>query len=349
MMDFDFPIDKERLAAELNDVELEGGYFTRSIDVIVVKGEDRVRFLNGQVTCELKNQEILAAPFGYFTSNKGRIESEVMIQVDAEELRLILPVGLGEKIAERLRKYIITDRVELAVRSTLGFYVIGAAGLHLLDPLGIAMPDAPFKWVPYELQYQLQTLMRLPDLGIERNIPCVLLIAEDHNRNADTLARSGLLPLGEEAYLQLRIEAGWPLFGEDYNHENFPQEVGLDDAVSYTKGCYLGQEVVARIHYRGGVQRQLRGLRIEEKELEPPLGTALLLLDDKEVGQVRSWTPLPCDGAHLGLAIVHNKAEPGSMLELIDEGGKSHGHAQVIALPFPALLLQTGPDDGLVN
>lgn len=348
-MDIDFPIDKERLANELAELVEVGGYFTRSIDVLVVKGEDRVRFINSQVTCELKNQELLAAPFGYFTTAKGRIESEVMIQVDVDELRLVLPVGHGELIAQRLRKYIITDRVELEVRSTLGFYVIGEAGLELLDPLARALPDRPFRWVPYELQYQLQTLMRLPDLGIERDIPCVLLIAKDHNRNAETLARSGLIPLGEEAYLQLRIEAGWPLFGEDYDGDNFPQEVGIEDAVSYTKGCYLGQEVVARIHYRGGVQRQLRGLRLEGDDVELPAGPLLLHFEGKEVGRVRSWTPLPCDGALLGLAIVHNKAEPGVLLELVDEAGGHHGQAQVIALPFPALLMQSLPDDSPVN
>ena len=83
--------------------------------------------------------------------------------------------------------------------------------------------------------------------------------------------------------LDLEIEDGELLWGVDYGEENFPQELGDEAAVSYTKGCYLGQEVVARIHYRGGVQRRALGLRFTG-EL-PALGTALLK-DGREAGRV---------------------------------------------------------------
>ena len=83
-------------------------------------------------------------------------------------------------------------------------------------------------------------------------------------------ALEGVRQAGFEALEALRVEKGLPRFGLDYGPENFPQETGLEDAVSYTKGCYLGQEVVARIHYRGGVQKMLRGLVFEARRRRSP-------------------------------------------------------------------------------
>lgn len=338
----------EELLEELEAMYEHGAYLVRPLDTIRLTGADRVRFLNGQVTCELKGIEPTAVVHGYFTSAKGRVETAVMVQVDFEELRLILPPGQGEKVAARLRKYIITDRVELEVASNLGFYVLGENGLRRLDPLSLAVPKDAYQWVPYELQFQLQTLTRLPNLGLERDVPCVVLIAEVAERNAEAFPQTDLQLLDEALYQQLRIEAGWPEAGHDYGDGDcFPQELADEKAVSYTKGCYLGQEVVARIHYRGGVQRLLRGLLIEEESVLPegPIG---LRLEEQEVGRVTSRTLLPCGGYLLGLGIVHQKAEPGALLELVDGNGERCGHAQLVELPFPPLV---GPDEGdqLVN
>lgn len=328
---------EDLLEEQVEAAAQKGAYLIRPHDVITLTGADRVRFLNGQVTCEIKGLEPLAMAYGYFTTAKGRIESDLVVQVDIDELRIVLPSGMGGKILERLRKYLITDRVELSLRETQGFYVFGQAGMRLLDPLGIALPEEPWRWVPFELQYQLQTLMRLPDLGLGRDLPCLVLIAEDAERNAETLAQTGLMQLDEEAYQQLRIEAGWPQAGKDYGEDAFPQEVGIEVAVSYTKGCYLGQEVVARIHYRGGVQRHLRGLLVE-LEYEPrhnemPLP---LQLDGQEVGKLTSLATLPRGDKRLALGIIHQKAAPGSQLELLDGDGDVCGVGEVVALPFPA-------------
>lgn len=343
MTEDDEPLGLEEQLAEM---EANGGCLVRPHDVIEVRGEDRVRFVNGQVTCEVKKEQVTMA-YGYFTSPKGRIESEVWVHTEPDELRLVLPPGKGQAIHERLKKYVITDRVELRLRSTGAFYVLGRKGMRLLDPLARAVPKEPYQWVPYELQFQLQSLTRLPDLGLGRDVPCLVLVAEEPQRNGEALSQTDLVPCDEETYQQLRIEAGRAEFGTDYGSDHFPQEVGVENAVSYTKGCYLGQEVVARIHYRGGVQRHLRGILIPAGAELPPAPLTLQLAG-QPVGKLTSIAPLPRGGHRLGLAIVHQKAEPGARLELVDAEGKTCGEAELVALPFPAPMPDL-PGDSLVN
>ncbi len=124
-----------------------------------------------------------------------------------------------------------------------------------------------------------------------------------------------------------RIEAGELRFGVDFSAENFPQETGREGDVSYTKGCYLGQEVVARIHYRGGVQRQPRGLRFTPGSL--PAAGVELLLEGRGVGRATSVAQSPQFGT-IGLGLLHQRGNaPGTRLAVA--GG---GEAEVVELPF---------------
>ena len=145
-------------------------------------------------------------------------------------------------------------------------------------------------------------------------------------RDAVALARSlltraeELAPVGFQALETARVEDAHPLFGQDYGEENLPQETGLESlAVSFSKGCYLGQEVVSRVHFRDSVRRSLVGVEFDGDEI-PDEGTRVLL-DNTAVGRVTSavssWT-----GGGVGLAMLHRKAaEPGTRLELEAAGG----------------------------
>jgi folate-binding protein YgfZ len=129
-----------------------------------------------------------------------------------------------------------------------------------------------------------------------------------------------------EALEVLRAEAGIPRFGQDFGPENFPQETGIEEAVSYTKGCYLGQEIVARIHYRGGVQNLLRGLVFEGTEPQPG---AAILHDGREAGKATTVVHSPALERTVGLAILHRRVQPGARVDV--EGG---GTAEVKELPL---------------
>ncbi len=126
----------------------------------------------------------------------------------------------------------------------------------------------------------------------------------------------------------LRVEAGLPACGQDMDESNLAQETGLGDAISHDKGCYLGQEVVARIHFRGHVNRILRGLEFDGRRADPG---AALRDGDREVGRVTSSVSSP-DLGPIGLGYVRREIEPGARLGWsVDD---VEGEAIVRALPF---------------
>jgi folate-binding protein YgfZ len=138
---------------------------------------------------------------------------------------------------------------------------------------------------------------------------------------------AGAVEVGEGAGELLRVQAGRPRFAVDIDDTTIPQEAGLNDrAVSFTKGCYVGQETVARLFYKGKPNRHLRGLRLSG----PDVATgAALLLGDREVGRVGTVVQSPTLGP-IALALVRREAEPGATLSV----GESGATATVEELPF---------------
>ncbi|MYF95370.1 MAG: hypothetical protein F4210_07645 [Holophagales bacterium] len=134
---------------------------------------------------------------------------------------------------------------------------------------------------------------------------------------ADDLAEAGLQRAGREATEALRIEHGHPLWGVDYDDANLPQETGIEDAVDYEKGCYLGQEIVARIHYRGQPARRMCRLVFEPGH--SPSAGAEIEFDGRTAGTVTSVSPSPRDDAAIGLALLPRRAVealPGARVEV---------------------------------
>jgi len=245
----------------------------------------------------------------------------------AHEDRLWLQVGEGqeEAIASHLRKYILADRVE--VRGLDDMQPLYLVGPSATDALGGAELPPPGDWrhVRSRVNGTEVELQRAGRMGAEAW--ALWVSASIAKPLAEQLMEvPGVVPVSAEALEVLRVEAGIPRFGRDFGPDNFPQETGAEEAVSYTKGCYLGQEVVARIHYRGGVQKTLRGLVFETV---PAPGTPLLF-EEREVGKTGTAVDSIALGRPVGLAIVHRRgAEPGTRLDLPD--GRT---AEVRELPF---------------
>src|SRR4051794_34870583 len=138
----------------------------------------------------------------------------------------------------------------------------------------------------------------------------------------------GVEQVSEEAAECLRIESGRPRFSIDVGSDTIPQEAGLNErAVSFTKGCYVGQETVARLHYKGKPNRHLRGLRLAA----PTPGGAVLSHEGREVGRLGSAVVSPRYGP-IGLALVRREAPPGSVVAVGDDAG-----AEAVELPFQVL------------
>lgn len=290
---------------------------------IELVGADRQRFANAYLTCEVKGLTPGSGAYGFLTSAQGRILSDVVVLI--LEDRLWMEVGPGQEgpVADHLKKYILADRVE--VRPLADVVPVSLIGPRASGILG-SPPDAA--WA-HERRTVLGT-----EVTLQRGGPAVpwdwtlWVAASEAASLIEKLEGEGARWAGFEALEALRVEKGLPRFGRDYGPENFPQETGLEEAVSYTKGCYLGQEVVARIHYRGGVQKMLRGL-VFDGEKAPEPGTPLLA-DGREAGTVGSVVRSPALGRTVGLTILHRRAAaPGTRLELA--GG---GAAEVRELPL---------------
>ncbi|HXR61270.1 MAG TPA: glycine cleavage T C-terminal barrel domain-containing protein, partial [Solirubrobacterales bacterium] len=137
---------------------------------------------------------------------------------------------------------------------------------------------------------------------------------------------AGAAEVSPEAAEIVRIESGRPRFGAEMGVETMPAEAGIvERAVSFTKGCYIGQETVARLHYKGKPNRHLRGLKLSA----PARSGAALRLGDKEVGRLGSAAVSPALGP-VGLAILRREAEPGATVTVGEDGVT----AEVVALPF---------------
>ena len=297
--------------SEYKAIRESAAVYDRShVDALELTGDDRVRFLNGQVTCDVAALSAGQAAYGFFTTAKGRIEADVTVIGLEDRLWLELPAGTGDSLLERLRKYIIFDQVTAEP--------LGARPLSLIGPSSAELLAS--------LDTDGLTIVERHDGGHD-------LWADDDRRHTvkQQLVDGGATLVGSGAWERHRVECGRPRWGNDFGLDTFPQETGVERAVSYTKGCYLGQEVVARIHYRGGVQRLLRGLRIQSEQAHHELTGAELQLDGKTVGRLGSLTR--SEEGSIGLSIVHNKATVGSTVALWSDG-ESIGSAEVVELPF---------------
>ena len=307
---------------------------------LVLTGADRQRFLNGQVTCDVKGRSPGTGAYGFFTSPQGKVLADVAVLVHADEIWLELPSGREEAIAAQLRKYVIVDRVE--VQPLADYRLLTLLGPRAAEALRALTPDLPeslWSHVQVPALGDGVALVRQGGLGLPAwTLWAPAARAEEIERKL--LALPGVRPVGPAALEVVRAEAGIPLWGQDFGAENFPQETGIEEqAVSYTKGCYLGQEVVARIHYRGGVHKGLAGLVFPAGGAVPAAGTKLLH-EGKEVGTLTTAVGSPALGRPIGLAILNQRAlAPGTRLDvagaLASEGGENGGGpAEVHPLPF---------------
>lgn len=315
----------------------------RDLAVIDLSGADRVRFLHGLVTADVKalgaaggegksasdgapaSVKVLPSVYGYVTARDGRIISDLLIVAAADCLRLVLPARTRDTVAGHLRGYVIADRVEIGERADL--VVFG-----LPDEKGAAAALAAGDWTFPGVTVDVVS-------GDLAGAPGALLVVA---AAAVEVVTAGLIERGVAVgsaadHLAWRVAHGVPACGVDFGRGtagpddpgHFPQEVGVADAVSYTKGCYLGQEVVARIHYRGGVKRGLRALLIESPSagstaaadavvaLVPEAGTSVAF-EEREVGRVGSAARL-ADGSVVALAMLHERAQAtGAVVTLAD-------------------------------
>jgi folate-binding protein YgfZ len=305
---------------------------------VCLTGADRLRFLNGQVTNNVKDLAPGTGCYATLVSGKGKLQADLNVYSLDNELLLDFEPGLTQSITERLNKYIIADDVQIV--DVAPFYgllsVQGPRSAEALRGLGHALPEKPFALIKFSEQsgdLYLVNQSRIGHPGFDIYVPNAGL--EVWAEKLSSAAReAGGCVAGWNALELSRFEASIPRFPIDMDETNLPPEAGLDHrAISYSKGCYIGQEVIARIRTYGQVAKALRGLRFEEEPAEPPRKGDKLLRDGKEAGYVTSSMKSPRFHTTLAMAYVRRESnKPGT--ELLVQTASGPRTATVIELPF---------------
>ena len=308
---------------------------------LVLTGADRVRLLNGQVTNNVKDLPVGHGCYAALVTNKGKLQSDLNIYMLADEILLDFEPGLGGAIIERFNKFIISDDVQvvdaappyglLSVQGPKAWTVIERLGMNF------AAPEREFHWssIRDETLGEMYCMNqpRLGTTGFDLFAPTDSLAALADKLIAAAKQLGGSAA-GWHALETARVEAGRPRFGAEMDETNLAPEAGLEArAISYTKGCYIGQEVIARIRTYGQVAKALRGLRLADGVSELPKKGDKLFVGDKEVGYVCSAIHSPTLNANIGLGYVrreHNNS--GTELKLRLAGGETA--VTVVELPF---------------
>lgn len=299
---------------------------------LCLTGEDRQRFLNGQVTNEVAKLKSFEGTYAALITAKGKMKADLHIYALENELLLDAEPGLTASITERLDKFIIADDVSIVdvgpLYGHLSLY--GPQAIEVLMKLGFAAPVVPAKISKTDSPVAGEVYVAMTHFkGFDLFVPSASLETVFEQATELVLRLGGKLT-GWNALEVARIESGRPRFGQDMDATNLPPEAGIEKtAISYTKGCYIGQEVIARIRTYGQVAKALRGLLLER----PMPKGARLFLNDKDVGYLTSSIDSPRFGKPIGLAYVRRECnQPGTKL-LLKEGDATQT-AEVVALPF---------------
>jgi folate-binding protein YgfZ len=297
-----------------------------------VRGSARQRFLNGQVTNEVANLEPGRGCYAALTDRKGRMQSDLYIHCLPGELLLDFEPGLTPTVLPRLQRYVLGSDVQLSdAKPELGLLSVqgprSAGVLQAMAPK-LALPTQPLGSIsssdPALGVWHLVHHARLGTTGFDLFASRAAL-----PELADRLVHAGRAvggaPVGWQALETARIEAGIPRFGVDMDETHLPPEAGIEArAISYTKGCYVGQEVMSRLQIRGQVTRALRGLRLADDLPALPVKGDVLLKDGREVGQITSATRSPLFHANLALGYVRREVNRvGTELTLRSAAGES--------------------------
>ena len=282
---------------------------------LALTGPQAKELLSGQVTNDIEALTAGTGCFAALLTNKGKMLADLRVIDTGSELWLDTERVALQALFDNLRRGAVGWQAELHKR-TLQQALLSLVGPHAAQAVGGEVgPEHANRAAQLG---GADVLLIATDLGID-----VVCAAEDAERVRGSL---GVAVVPEAAAEVVRVESGRPRYGLDLDEGTIPQEAGLNErAVSFTKGCYVGQETVARLHYRGKPNRHLRGLRFSDAV---PTGTPLVLAE-REVGRVGSSVVSPRLGP-IGLALVRREAAVGD--ELVAGGTR----AVVAELPFAA-------------
>ena len=299
--------------------------------IINLSGPDRLRYLNAIVSNDIKNLKEGSGTLALLLNPQGRILAELEIYALKDRLLTLSHASLRQRTVETLDKYIIMDDVQLD---------------NATDKLGSLAIEGPQGARTIEKVYGFD-LDEMPDLAIRSvhidSMPCEIIrrshfgyvgmeviapqksLKQIWENLLELVRQRGGLPIGMKTLESLRLEAGIPFYPADFNDTVIPHEAAVETThISFTKGCYTGQEIVERVRSRGQVNR--RRVRMKFSTPEPPLPGTRLSVDGKELGLVTSSGFSPKENTAIGMGYSRREHDsPGSILDF------DQGTAEVVA------------------
>jgi folate-binding protein YgfZ len=294
---------------------------------LALTGAGAAEFLNGQVTNEVEKLTDGEGCYAAFLTHKGKMLGDLRVLRTASELLLDTERAALQALFDMIRRFKVGYDVELHKRT------LECALLSLIGPkareiateatgAGALPPATEHAHTAASIAgHQVRLISTAHPQGID-----VLCAVDAREAVSAALIAAGATSVGEAAAEALRVEQGVPRYGIDLDETVIPQEAGLNErAVSFTKGCYVGQETVARLHYRGKPNRTMRGLLLSE----PAATGDEVHLGERLAGRLGSVALSPAHGP-IALALLRREADPGDSVTI----GARKIEAQVVALPF---------------
>ncbi len=302
---------------------------------VAITGSDRVRWLNGMVTNNVRDLAVGHGAYAFLLNPQGHILGDLYVYNRGDSLLADTDHSQLERVLSIFDKYIIMDDVEVANVSDK-LTAIGIAGPRAREVLrgaGFEVPELePLQFVDLTWQQIGLTLVRCDNPSVESFE--LWLGPANVTSLWDALVKANARPVGTSALDLLRIAAGIPRYGQDIRERDLPQETEQHRALHFTKGCYIGQEIVERIRSRGSVHRKFTGF-----EMDGPLpapGTKIQV-DGKDVGEITSAASLPIASGERRVALGYIRREVATPGKQVAAGGAK---GSVANLPFAHVLKQ---------
>ncbi len=299
---------------------------------IAVTGADRIRWMNGMVTNNIRDLAPSHGNYNFLLNAQGRILGDAYIYNRGDYLLFDTALWQAPKLLEIMNRHIIMDDVELtdisakltalAVQGPRAREVLRDAGVNFADAEPLQIQDIAWNDIGVSVTRMASDVAQTYEIWF----------APDNAGTVwDVLLKAGAQPVGSEALEMFRLAAGVPRYGQDISERYLPQETDQEQALNFRKGCYIGQEIVERIHSRALLHRKLTGFVVDGP---PPAPGTRIQQDGKEVGEITSALSVPGGNGDSTLALGYLRIEarnPGAQLSI------GEARATVRILPYKEL------------
>ena len=302
---------------------------------ILVSGSDAQMFLNGLITNDMKTLARNSWMPAAFTNVQGRLIAAVRVLHREDGYLIDTEAATRDSVIKLIERFTLAGDFRLTDLSN-EVTTLSLQGRQAADIIASVFGESPAEIAHYEVSNskldngQPATIMRATNTA-EDGFDLFVVMA-DAQGLSDLLIAAGAMQVGEQVAETLRIEAGIPRFGLNMDETTIISETNLEDAVSETKGCYVGQEIIVRIKHRGHVAKKLTGI-VFESEHQVEKDAKIFSVDDQEIGRVTSATFSPRLNKTIALAYLkYDYLAPGTEIKVLAQSEKSA--ASVVELPF---------------